>query len=98
MGQVREDDHAKATTGFVPLASGPHWVEFDWMASSGPGAKDGAFRLWIDGAAVAELDAIDNSLSAVDFVRLGALSVKVGASGTIYWDEFESRRLNYIGP
>jgi hypothetical protein len=39
-----------------------------------------------------------NSLSEVDFVRMGALSVKLGASGTMYWDEFESRRQNGIGP
>jgi hypothetical protein len=31
-------------------------------------------------------------------VRLGALSVKPGATGTLFWDEFESRRLTYIGP
>jgi hypothetical protein len=30
--------------------------------------------------------------------RLGALSVKLGAIGTLYWDEFESRRLSDIGP
>jgi hypothetical protein len=29
---------------------------------------------------------------------MGALSVKLGASGTMYWDEFESRRQNGIGP
>ena len=41
---------------------------------------------------------LDNHLAEVDFVRLGALSVKAGASGTIYWDEFVSRRLTLIGP
>ena len=44
------------------------------------------------------LTGLDNSISSVDSVRLGALSVKAGASGTIQWDEFESRRLNGIGP
>jgi hypothetical protein len=28
----------------------------------------------------------------------GALSVKTGAAGTLYWDEFVSRRQTYIGP
>ena len=37
-------------------------------------------------------------MAAVDFVRLGALSVKPGANGTMYWDEFESRRQEEIGP
>jgi hypothetical protein len=31
-------------------------------------------------------------------MRLGALSVKAGASGTLLWDEFVSRRRSYIGP
>jgi hypothetical protein len=34
----------------------------------------------------------------VDFVRLGALSVKEGAAGTIFWDDFDSRRETAIGP
>jgi hypothetical protein len=29
---------------------------------------------------------------------MGALCVKPGASGTMYWDEFASRRQNGIGP
>jgi hypothetical protein len=29
---------------------------------------------------------------------MGALSLKTGANGTLYWDEFESRRESYIGP
>jgi hypothetical protein len=41
---------------------------------------------------------LGSSLGAVDLARLGALSVKPGAAGTLYWHEFESRRLTYIGP
>ena len=41
---------------------------------------------------------LDNNLSSLDFVRLGALSVKTGASGTLFFDEFESRNQSYIGP
>jgi hypothetical protein len=51
----------------------------------------------IDDATVATIP-VDNSLSVVDFVRLGALSVKVGANGPMHWDEFVSRRRGYIGP
>jgi hypothetical protein len=47
---------------------------------------------------VSLLTGLDNSISAVDFVRMGALSVKAGASGTMFWDEFVSRRDNLIGP
>ena len=41
---------------------------------------------------------LDNHASAVDFARLGALSVKATATGTLYWDAFDSRRASYIGP
>jgi hypothetical protein len=62
--------------------------------------NDGSFTLWIDGderSPVSLLTGLDNSLSAVDFARLGALSVKTGAGGFLHWDEFESRRESYIG-
>jgi hypothetical protein len=35
--------------------------------------------------------------SNIDSVRLGALAVKTGAAGTLYFDEFESRRQGFIG-
>jgi uncharacterized delta-60 repeat protein len=98
MGRARVDDNAQANTPWVPLAAGPHWIELDLRSATGPDTLDGWFHLWVDGAPVAELTALDNSLSAVDFVRLGALSVKSGASGTLSWDEFESRRESSIGP
>ena len=44
------------------------------------------------------LTSLDNDISTVDFVRMGALSVKTGATGTLYFDEFESRRGSTIGP
>jgi hypothetical protein len=44
------------------------------------------------------LTGLDNRATSLDFARLGALSVKVGASGTLRFDEFESRRQDYMGP
>jgi hypothetical protein len=98
MGRVRRDDNSQANTGFFPIANGEHVVEIDWQRSSGPDADDGSFRLWLDGVPVSTLAGVDNGLGGVDFVRLGALSVKTGANGILYWDEFESHRENYIGP
>jgi hypothetical protein len=95
---VRRDDDTLADTGFAAISAAPHVVEIDWFRASRPGANDGTFELWIDGASVAALSGLDNDTRAVDFVRLGALSVKAGASGTLRFDEFESRRWSYIGP
>jgi hypothetical protein len=98
MARARLDDDAQADTPFFPISDGPHVVEIDWRRSSGPDALDGSLELWIDGASMATLNNLDNSISGVDFARLGALSVKAGSNGTLYWDEFESRRGSYIGP
>jgi hypothetical protein len=98
MGRARLDDNSQANTAFFPITDGPHFAELDWRRASGPDANDGSFEMWIDGTPMATLSNLDNSLGAVDFVRLGALSVKTAASGTLYWDEFESRRASFIGP
>jgi hypothetical protein len=97
-GRARLDDQSQADTPFVDITGGPHFVEVDWRRASGPGAADGSLEMWIDGTSVALLTGLDNAASGVDFVRLGALSVKAGASGTPYWDEFESHRESAIGP
>jgi hypothetical protein len=98
MGRARLDDNTQADTGFVLISDAPHAVEFDLTPATGPDALDGSFRLYVDGVLQRQRAALDNSLAAVDFVRMGALSAKSGASGTIYWDGFESRREGYIGP
>jgi hypothetical protein len=41
---------------------------------------------------------LDNHAAEVDFVRMGVLSPKAGASGTIRLDEFRSQRETPIGP
>jgi hypothetical protein len=95
---VRRDDDTLAKTAFSPITDGPHAIEIDWQKATAPGASDGRFELWIDGTSVLTLTGLDNDQRSVDFVRMGALSVKAGASGTLYFDEFVSRRLAYIGP
>ena len=97
MGRVRRDDNGQTDTGFFPITDGAHYVEVDWRRSTGPDAQDGVFEMWIDGGSVSTLSGLDNSVSAVDFVRMGALSVKGGAGGTLLWDELESRRRGPIG-
>ena len=97
LGRVRRDDNGQTDTGFFPITDGPHYVEVDWRRSTAPDAPDGVFEMWIDGVSVSTLSGLDNSVSAVDFVRMGALSVKGGAGGTLLWDELESRRRGPIG-
>jgi len=48
----------------------------DWVRSTGPNALDGSLELWVDGVSGGRLTGLDDSVSSVDFVRLGALSLK----------------------
>jgi hypothetical protein len=103
MVRVQLDDDTHVNTPFRVITDAPHLIEIDWKRSSSPAADDGWVKLWIDGSAAegAPTDALlnlDNNVSSLDFVRLGALSVKTGASGTLFFDEFESRNQSYIGP
>jgi bacillolysin len=98
MGRARLDSGVRADTGFFNITDAPHAVEIEWVRSSGADASDGTFEMWIDGVSVRRLTGLDNSVSAIDFARLGALSVKAGASGVMFWDHFDSRRQTYIGP
>jgi hypothetical protein len=98
MGRARHDDGTRADTGFVPISADPQAIEVAWHRASAPTASDGSFEMWIDGQPAGEAPALDNDGATLDFVRLGALSVKSGASGTLYWDEFASKRASAIGP
>ena len=98
MARARLDDNSQASTPFVPISDAPHVVEIEWQRAAGPDTLDGFLEMWIDGLPAGALFGLDNSIGSVDFARLGAMSVKTGANGTIFWDEFESRRQSYIGP
>jgi hypothetical protein len=91
MGRARRDDNSQANTGFVPISAAVHTIHVYWKRSSGPDASDGIFEMSVDGVP-STLAGLDNSVSSVDFARLGALSVKAGAGGILYWDEFASFR------
>jgi hypothetical protein len=97
MARARRDDDTQANTGFFPISDAPHAVEIELVRASDPDANDGALELWIDGVSMIRLGGLDNSRAEVDFARMGALSVKTGAAGTLYFDEFESRRASFVG-
>jgi hypothetical protein len=86
----------RANTSFVALAPGPHSIQLDWQRSSAAGLADGSMTLWVDEVLQQTLTGIDTGLHGIDMVRLGPTSIKAGASGSLYFDRFESRRLAFI--
>jgi hypothetical protein len=95
--RVRVDDNSQVDTGFFDVTDAPHFVELDWRRATDAVSNDGSFEMWIDGVSVSTLAGLSNSVRSVDFARLGPQSLKGGAAGTLYFDEFESRRTRMIG-
>ena len=94
-----DDGSTWINTNWFAISDAAHFIEIDWRAATAPGANDGGLTLWIDNVQQADLVGMDNDTRRVDRARLGALTgIDTGTSGTYYFDAFESRRLNYIGP
>jgi hypothetical protein len=53
---------------------------------------------WERNERVRPASGIDDDTSSIESVRLGAMSVKPGAAGTLFFDQFESCRQVYMGP
>ena len=101
--RARRNDGTFADSPFLPISDGPHVIEVDWQRASTPAGTDGQVRIWIDGTAsegapTAVISNIANGNQSLDRTWMGTINIKAGASGTLYFDEFESRRQTYIGP
>jgi len=94
------DDRGRLTsTAWITLTDASHYFEVDWRAATTSGSKNGGVTLWIDGVQTALLSTVANNTLRVDSVQLGAVSgIDSTTRGTVYFDAFDSRRSNYIGP
>jgi hypothetical protein len=97
IGRARQDDNSQADIPPFAIAPGTHLVEIEWIRASGPAAGDGFFGLFVDGALIGEVDGLQSYVSRLDYVRLGVMNIKDGASGTLFFDDFDSQRTQYIG-
>ncbi len=69
-------------------------LEMQWVAAD----DNGYMSLWVDGNASGSVSPVDNGTLLLDSVRLGVLSISgTGTVGTLYFDDFESRRRSNIG-
>ncbi|MEK6752903.1 MAG: hypothetical protein AABZ00_11640 [Chloroflexota bacterium] len=73
-------------------------VEIEWQAASAVGTNDGFAKLWINDVLVDTLGGLDTDASRISRISLGATdSIPAGASGSVYFDAFESRQGDPIG-
>ncbi len=95
---LRADGGGTTSSGWVDISDNPHSIEIDWQAATAPAANNGQLAWWLDGTAQTSVTGVDNDLSRVDRIRLGAVSgLDAGTSGTEYFDGFESRKTTAIG-
>jgi len=80
----------------------PAWYDLvgDWNAieieyTTGPGT--GTMSLWVGGELKATITGLDNAGSTVDSVCLGVMNVSGGTSGTLHFDDYDSRRFSAPG-
>jgi len=86
-------------TGWTTISRAWHPIELSWNASTAPGANNGSLTLWLEGARIASLTAIDNDQQNVDKVSLGVMAgMDNTTQGIYFFDDYVSRRLTYIGP
>jgi hypothetical protein len=86
-------------TGWFTINDAPNHIEIDWQAASAAGANDGSLSLWTNGVLRQTRSNLDNDTLRVESVRLGPLQgIDTGTRGTVYFDDFVSRRTTFIGP
>jgi hypothetical protein len=91
MARARLSAGGRVDTPFVPITDAPHSVELLYAAETAPEADDGVLILAVDNVTVAVLEDLDLA-APIERARLGALSVKGGAAGSLLFDGFDSRR------
>ena len=96
--QVITDTNSWWNSPWVTLTDGPHSLEFDWRASTGPGANNGGLTFWVDATEYVNFATLDNDTRLIDVVAWGAVdAIDNGTRGTYYFDAFVSRRSTYVG-
>ncbi len=91
-------DGAATSTADIPVASGWHSLELDWAAAAAPGANDGFLLTRLDDTPTAGLTMLDNDQSTIGVARWGAVAPTAPVGGTMWLDDFASRRAGPIGP
>jgi hypothetical protein len=99
MARALDDGSIWSATPWFTISDSPHAIELDWQASTAVGANNGTLTFWIDGVELSLVTGIDNDTRRMDTTRLGAATgLDAGTVGAVFFDAFDSRRQNYIGP
>ena len=90
--RVRLNNGTLFSSPFVNISNATHLIEMDWRRATTPAGTNGTVHFYIDNSLTFVISGLANGSTPIDFARLGAMSVKTGASGAMYYDEFEDWR------
>jgi hypothetical protein len=90
--RVRLNNGTLFSSPFFNITNATHMIELDWRRATTAGGTNGTVHFYIDGGLAVVISGLANGSTPIDFARLGAMSVKTGASGAMYYDEFEDWR------
>jgi len=95
---IRKDDGSYIPSSNYTISDAWHVIEMEWKASAA-GSNNGYIKLWLDDTLMENVSGIDNDARSLDSASLGAVAgLDSGTSGTMRFDNFESRKTSYIGP
>jgi hypothetical protein len=90
--QGLNDDGSEAFSSNYEIGAGWHSIEIEWVSG-----VPGRLKLWIDGSFKQTLG-LNNPARSLARVSLGALGgIDATTFGSMYFDNFESRKTTYIG-
>jgi hypothetical protein len=96
---IYDDAQASSYGSWVNITNDQHSLEVDWSSATSAGANNGYINFWIDGNSVSSQGSVNNDTRRIDAARMGAVAnLDSGTSGTVYFDRFDSRKTEYIGP
>ena len=94
---TRDDNAQTQQTGWLDITGQLHAIQVEWVSASAPEAVDGHLYLWVDNQEAAQIEDLDSDTLHIDQVALGVLSPSSSEiSGSVYFDDFASRRFGYI--
>ncbi len=76
------------------IVNGWNNLEIEYLS----GNLSGKMNLYLSGTKVQSIDPIDTDTLSIDSVRLGAMGVETGTRGSVFFDDYQSRRFSAIGP
>ncbi len=93
-----DDTEQLKSSRWFPLTNEAHAIELDWQAASSSNSNDGHCTFWIDGLEKSQMEDIDSDNQRIDSIQLGVFNFSTSQiAGTVYFDDFISKRFSYIG-